>query len=502
MRRAVHVLEGLGPQEQRNSTWSFEQPYDHPYFGQLFLASALGIVGYPDLLNPRLGDIHSIEMLHWLPRLLIGCLAVVDTFLIYRIAERGYNNRRIAFIAAVLFAVMPMSWLARRVLLDSLLLPFLLLSILFAIEIKNRNIESSDNLTYESRSTIHHDDRISLLALLSGIFLGLAIFTKAPSVVMLPMVGFLIYNSAKSSGGTKKWKNLRLWFVPVIFTPLIWPAYAISSGEFEIWLNGLSWQAAERSNLPIWNSMSDIFKSDPVLFILGISAILYAVLIKKDIRITLWLVPFMVFFYFVDHLRDIHWIPVFPLFCIAGAILIVELSNKLPRNKLSRIAALATISAIGTFGFVVTNALVTLNLNSTYFEIYSFIAAYVPSQDKDLAGGKENATIMGSNWMQIFSWVPKYIFDKDHAFKTFQMRKNLPVENDEKAILLVDYKDLERLILSESNQKNVKQKEFYKETHHLTKFEGKAMDQKSGYPYATVSEHPAIDIGIEVRSNY
>jgi hypothetical protein len=26
---------------------------------------------------------------------------------------------------------------------------------------------------------------------------------------------------------------------------------------------------------------------------------------------------------------------------------------------------------------------------------------------------------MGSNWMQMFSWIPKYVFDEDHDFKTF-----------------------------------------------------------------------------------
>ena len=55
MRRAMHVLQGLGPQDPtsrfdhgQGSTSS----YDHPYFGQLFLAAALGIIGYPHILNP------------------------------------------------------------------------------------------------------------------------------------------------------------------------------------------------------------------------------------------------------------------------------------------------------------------------------------------------------------------------------------------------------------------------------------------------------------------
>ena len=62
----------------------------------------------------------------------MGILAVVDTFLIYKIAEWRYN-RNVAFIAAILFAVMPYTWLIRRVLIEPIQLPFLLTSILFAL---------------------------------------------------------------------------------------------------------------------------------------------------------------------------------------------------------------------------------------------------------------------------------------------------------------------------------------------------------------------------------
>ena len=66
----------------------------------------------------------------------MGILAVVDTFLIYKISERRYN-RNVAFIASVLFAVMPLTtWLIRRILLDTIQLTFLLSSILFAVYIQ------------------------------------------------------------------------------------------------------------------------------------------------------------------------------------------------------------------------------------------------------------------------------------------------------------------------------------------------------------------------------
>ena len=248
-----------------------------------------------------------------------------------------------------------MSWLVRRILLDSLFLPFLLLSIFFAINIKNINIEKSENQYDKSASKI---DRISLLTLLSGIFLGLTIFTKIPAFTMLPLVGFLIYDNFHGKiiyySRRKKLKNLGLWLVPVILIPLIWPAYAISTGELDNWLKGLTWQATERPDRPIWNSLSDIFKFDPVLFALGISGIVYVAVRKRDSLVILWVVPFIVFFYFVDHLRDIHWIPIIPVFCIAAAILIVDLSNRISPRKIHRILPFVTISAIGLFGLIIT----------------------------------------------------------------------------------------------------------------------------------------------------
>ena len=123
--RSIHVSEGLGPKEEAAR-------YDHPYFGWLFLGSIFSVINYPDSTNPTPGNVNSIELIWLFPRVTMGILAVVDTFLIYKIAERRYN-RNVAFIAAILFAVMPYTWLIRRVLIEPIQLPFLLTSILFAL---------------------------------------------------------------------------------------------------------------------------------------------------------------------------------------------------------------------------------------------------------------------------------------------------------------------------------------------------------------------------------
>ena len=59
MRRAMQVLQGLGPQE---SKITYDYGYDHPYFGQIFLAAVLSLINYPDSLNPSVNT-HSIELL-------------------------------------------------------------------------------------------------------------------------------------------------------------------------------------------------------------------------------------------------------------------------------------------------------------------------------------------------------------------------------------------------------------------------------------------------------
>ena len=169
----------------------------------------------------------SIEMLYTIPRILMGLLAVADTFLIYKIAERRYS-RNVAFIVAILFAVTPLGWLFRRMYLDPIQLPFLLTSILFALYtgIRAKQMGSKDLVIVKSRKENERtSDKVSgerqrlgegegysnfsehtsmsnqnvILLLSSGIFLGLTIFTKVPAITLIPLVGFIVFTNNKRS---------------------------------------------------------------------------------------------------------------------------------------------------------------------------------------------------------------------------------------------------------------------------------------------------------------
>jgi hypothetical protein len=137
--------------------------------------------------------------------------------------------------------------------------------------------------------------------------------------------------------------------------------------------------------------------------------------------------------------------------------------------------------------------------------MYAFIVEHLPESQKGKStiNNDQDITMMGSNWIQVFSWVPEYIFDKEHNFKTFNA-KNLPLI-DEKVLLLVDSNDLKRYIRSEDTDKNFKQKQIYDDTKLITEFrEKKVSYDRDRYPYTSMHENRGIARGgkVEIRSNY
>jgi hypothetical protein len=381
IRRAMHVLSGQGPQESRL--------YDHPYFSQLFLAGIFKIIGYPDSLNLSVGNVHSIETLETLylvPRILMGILAVAVTFLIYRIAEYRYN-RTVALIASILFAVMPITWIIRRVLLEPIQLPFLLSSILFAL--------------YYTREAKNKNKHI-LPILLSGIFLGIAIFTKISLFSMIPLVGFLVYSNNNNSNNTRNLRAVGLWFIPVILIPLLWPAYAISINQFDLWLHGIYFQT-HRGAQTLFESINYDFQADPFFLSLGIIGVVFAA-IRRDAVLLLWTIPFLIFLYFAGFVSYWHLVPLFPVFCIASARMIENLSKMIKRNKkVQQVLPLIVICGIGIFGLATTTKLMISSNNIFHYRAAAFISQYL----HDNTDNNNKITLISNPF---YSWIPKYGF--------------------------------------------------------------------------------------------
>jgi len=522
VRRALHVLAGLGPQDP-SSRFDHGQKstssYDHPHFGQILLAGLFRIIGYPSSVDPS-PTIQSIEMLYMVPRILMGIFAVVDTFLIYKIVERRYSTKTGAFIASTLFAVMPITWLMRRIYLDSLLMPFVLSSILFAIYLKrNNDVIISDKVNYNVGNlknsgikNAYEKNRNIILTLISGIFLGLAIYTKVPVITMIPLVGFLIYTNSKS------FKTLGIWLIPVILVPLLWPAYALSVGQFDEWLDGVLWQATERSETGVTNPIrslilcsasnvspdlcpTGVFKSirsvimmDPVLVVIGLIGIAFAT-IRRDYLILLWVVPFFIFSYLIQWTLYFHFILVLPVFCIASALLIVDISNKIMKKNevYQKLLSFVIISAIGLFGLTSTVLIITTN---AFFVQIAHVALAV--QNIESNDHNDDTTIITA---PEYSWIFKYIFNKTHALQT---RDSSGIRTD-KILLMVDRSYLsvtskDPLKIEQEDPKQVESLlNIYNSTHTIASLDYSDKTPEN-YPYTNVKNCPSENL--QIKTNY
>ena len=391
--------------------------YDHPYFGQIFLAAFLGITGYQDFFSSP-GHL-NYEMIFLIPRIFMGILAIADTFLIFKIAELLYN-RKVGFLAAILFAVTPTTWLTRWILLDSIQLPLILLSILFAVFSFRGTREGSKN-----------NSKNILLVLLSGTFLGLSIFTKIPAIMIVPLVGYLIFTNSKWN-----FKILGLWFIPVILIPLLWPAYSISVGEFNSWLNGIIKQAHRAPN-PLYFSITEFLMRDPLLLIVGTIGIILAV-VKKDLFILLAVIPFLIFMYFVNYVVLHHLMWVVVILCISASRLFVDILTFVKRYKPLLLLSLGGISLFFVFAFTSTIELVTRNETSQFFGAAALVDQYLEAKlitnNNNSPDSNKNIKVLGNTF---FIWIQQYVFHNDNYVSFFQIPKKLEFEN-QNVISIID----------------------------------------------------------------
>ena len=377
LRKAMFILEGKGLQEGSNDLISIPSyKYDHPYFGQLFLGGVLKLIGYPDILSPKAGDVHSIEMLYLVPRVIMGLLAVVDTFLIYKIGQLRYN-KNIGLLSAAIFAVVPITWMLRRVWLEPIQLPFILLSILFAIYLSKQS-------TKDSFSKYFNQEKL-ITSIFSGIFLGIAIFTKIPAFLFIPLVAFLIFSMNKHH-----LKYLGLWFVPVILIPLIWPANALYLGELDEWLHGLTWQS-ERSNNGVFVAFQKLFVIDPIFLVISILSVALAA-IRKDLFILLGVLPFIIFCYLIGYVSYWHLIPIIPFLAISISLMIFDLTNRFLQAKYNTLFLLIFIFSIIIPSFIISTNLITSTTNDFHVNVISAISKEV----KNFNIKNNNSTNFGS----------------------------------------------------------------------------------------------------------
>jgi hypothetical protein len=472
--KAISTLEGKGLQPQNR--------YYAPYFGQMFLSGIFEIIGYPSvLLNINASESpDTVADLYLVPRLIMGILGVVDTLLILRIAEKRYGQT-VGFISAVLFAVMPLSWLPRWILLESIQLPFLLTSILLIVNTDSKRKEK-------------------LSIIISGLFMGLAIFTKIPAFTFMPLGGFIIYSN------TGRLKYLVLWLIPAILIPALWPIHATVTGNLNEWISGIVYQT-HRNPQPFMSALYDFFLIDPVLFILGIAGLVFGA-IKRDTFLVLLIGPAIVFFYLIGYVNSFHLILLIPSLCIAGGYLLDWIGQILTGKLKVKIGQFVPIAGVALFGLLMTSQLISLDLNSSYYNTISFLLTQLPNKTPSSSLNEEDIRTIdminsNQNRPSVVSsagyfWIPELVFNKNfyaHSYYSHNTIKSnrFIIISDEGFLSMLNRKSAQAEVLSAA----------YNSTHSLARFNLKSLEQirLDSYPYNSLNLKPLSKI-IDIRANY
>jgi hypothetical protein len=460
------------------------------------LAGIFNIIGFPN--SETLGE-NPVEQLYLVPRVIMGILGVFDTFLLYRITEYRYG-RNVAIIASILFAVMPFTWMIRRIFLETIQLPFMLTSILLILNLgKDRHIQSQSLQKDAEQQPSRLKDQKQLLQkqryqsqyttltlIISGIFLGLAIFTKIPAFTIIPLGVIMVYMV------TRRKRNVIVWLIPVFLVPMLWPIHATLSGDMNDWIDGVRYQISR--DRPLINTINTFFQIDPVLFILGMGGLVYSA-IKKDYFLLLWTMPIFVFLQAIGYVSSFHLILLLPPFCIAGATMIEKIGNNIANVRLKNMLPYIRITVIGIFGICSITMLITLNMNSTYYQALAFVLSNLPDNNSNGTNIKpaDKVTLIGNP--QYF-WIPEFVFNKTFDAKNFYSKT--PFKTD-KYMMIVDTGFVRILNGDNSSRLNLA----YNATHNLARFEQNITGGTdiNKYPFTNLKLSPETRF-IELRSNY
>jgi hypothetical protein len=182
--------------------------------------------------------------------------------------------------------------------------------------------------------------------------------------------------------------------IPAIGIPLIWPAFALFTGDMNQWFEGVFWQATQREteNKGLFDVLDSVSKTDPVLLILGGMGIIYLAVRREFIGI-LWLLPYFLLLYLVGWVNHFHLILIIPILCIAFAKMIYDLPYII-RLKKNKIMISSTITAgIVVFGIISTTILISTNLSYIQLKTASYIGNTVYTNNSNFYSNNAGTTL-------------------------------------------------------------------------------------------------------------
>jgi hypothetical protein len=258
--------------------------------------------------------------------------------------------------------------------------------------------------------------------------------------------------------------------------------------------------------------------------LLGITGIVIAGL-KKDFLPLLGSLPFFIFLYLINYVSLFHFIPIFPILCIAASIFIVETSrkarwmltaiksrlidkteessayrmdmkiedNKLTKRKIGHyILPFFLILIIGAVGLVNTVKGITSHVTTTYLKILTFVSKIL-NENFEYPVHDDRVVVIAS---PRYLWVPDKIFDIDqHTYLSYFSYRNLrDLDKTDRFLVIVDNSFMR------SMQKNDSKGEILQFLYNSSTIIGK-FEEDADLSELRVNNDRDLSKVIEVRTN-
>jgi hypothetical protein len=128
-------------------------------------------------------------------------------------------------------------------------------------------------------------------------------------------------------------------------------------------------------------------------------------ILRKDLFILLWLGPFLAFLWLIVYMQYFHILPVVPVFCIAAALWLNDIINKIKSGN--HLVSYGVVASMVIFGLVSTTLLITTNVTSCQFEATAFVLSIA---DKD-------TTIIAN---PVYAWPYNFVFHMPYALNDYR----------------------------------------------------------------------------------
>ena len=93
-----------------------------------------------------------------------------------------------------------------------------------------------------------------------------------------------------------------------------------------------------------------------------------------------------------------------------------KISHRVGRKRKELFYSIIVLRTV-VFGLIICSILLTLEINSTYFKVYAYLAqkvvendAYLSTRNDNKSNDSNQITLIGHRWAWAFSWIPKYVY--------------------------------------------------------------------------------------------